>query len=94
MVMYRVVHIVLCKNFICSVGYRLCYVHVQYVVLCTYCTVCMLDMQCCMHRVLSACWNAEFGLFSRHFGHFSTVRDGSMTADPSWQVSCFHWHIG
>ena len=37
---------------------------------------------------------SRLSCFSGHFWHFSTVRDGSMTADPSWQVSCSHWHIG
>ena len=32
------------------------YVHVGYVVLCTYFTVCMMNMQCFLHMVLCTCW--------------------------------------
>ena len=64
-----IVPMVLCSYFICSVGYRWCYAHVGYAVLCTYhivrmmdirhlCAygvVRMLDMQCNVHRVLCTC---------------------------------------
>ena len=54
---YRVlVQIMLYKCFIFSAGYNRCYVHVGYMVLCTYCTVCMMDMHCCVRMVLCACW--------------------------------------
>lgn len=43
---------VLCVYSICSTGYRWCYVHVGYVVLCTYHIVHMLGMRCCVHNVL------------------------------------------
>jgi len=44
MLLQGVVHIVLYECCIFSVGYRWCYIHIGYVVLCTYCTVCMMDM--------------------------------------------------
>jgi len=55
-VVYRVVEIVLCVYYICSVGYRWCYVHVGYLVLCTYRIVRMLDTRSCVHMVLCTCW--------------------------------------
>jgi len=54
-VMYRMVQIMLCEYFICSLGHRWFYVHIGYVVLCAYGVVHMLDMQCCVNMMLCTC---------------------------------------
>ena len=49
-----IVPMVLCAYCICSDGYRWWYVRVAYAVMCTYCTMHMMDMQCFVHIVLCA----------------------------------------
>ena len=46
----------LCEYCICTVGCGLCYVLDGYAVFCAYGVVFMLDMQCCVHRVLFTCF--------------------------------------
>jgi len=37
-----------------------CSAHVGYMMLFTYCIVCMMDIRCCTHMVLCACWICNF----------------------------------
>jgi len=51
-----IIPMVLFAYCICSAGYRWFYVHVGYAMICTYRIVHMMDMKCCVHMVLCACW--------------------------------------
>ena len=53
-IVVRVLHMVLCACWICSVLYKWCYVHVGYVVLCIGGIVCMLYMWRYVHMMLCA----------------------------------------